>query len=200
MNKIFTNSLVTLLLASMPGLAAQTDDEAMQRQVLQDSRQIAQAFMQTLGATLKGQLASSSAENAISVCKYVAPALAADYSKGGRIVTRVSLKNRNKTLGSPDVWEREVLEKFDQEKAGAEAVGLMETSAVVEEQDGRWFRYMKAIPTQAMCLQCHGQADDMSEEVKAILAKEYPEDSAIGYRVGDIRGAISIKQKLTIQP
>ena len=200
MNKIFTNSLVSLLLASMPGLAAETDDNAVQQQYLDESRQTAKAFMQALSSTLKEQLANNGAESAISVCQHVAPAFAADYSKAGLIVSRVSLKNRNKTLGEPDAWERSVLEKFDQEKAQAKSVSLMETSAVTEEPDGRWFRYMKAIPTQPMCLQCHGKTHDISPEVKAILAKEYPEDSAMGYRVGDIRGAISIKQKWPIQP
>ena len=55
---------------------------------------------------------------------------------------------------------------------------------------------MKAIPTQPMCLQCHGKPADMKDNVKAILAKEYPEDKAVGYSLGEIRGAISIKHKL----
>lgn len=189
---------VLLVLFSGAVCASQADDDAAKQTYLQESRQITQAFMQSLGGTLKQQLETTSAENAIGVCKYVAPALAADYSKDGRIVKRVSLKSRNKTLGQPDAWERGVLEKFDQQKA--QDIATQETSEVMEDSDGRWFRYMKAIPTQPMCLQCHGQSSDLSAGVKAILAKEYPEDSATGYRVGDIRGAVSIKQKWPIQP
>jgi hypothetical protein len=32
--------------------------------------------------------------------------------------------------------------------------------------------------------------------VKAVLAKEYPEDKATGYKAGEIRGAISIKRRM----
>ena len=75
-------------------------------------------------------------------------------------------------------------------------LSTLETSEFVEDADGRWYRYMKAIPAQPMCLQCHGQEEDIPADVKAVLAWEYPEDQATGYREGDIRGAISIRHKL----
>ncbi|MGR8930010.1 MAG: Tll0287-like domain-containing protein [Gammaproteobacteria bacterium] len=196
MNKYASSLLVVLFLSSMPLWAAQTDDRSLLQQYLEKSRQIAKAFSQSLGATLKSQLENSGTESAISVCKHVAPALAEDYSDEDRIVSRVSLKNRNSSLGKPDEWERRALERFEQEKAALEAEGSLESSAVTEEADGRWFRYLKAIPTQAMCLQCHGKASDIAPKVKSLLAKEYPEDRAVGYSAGDIRGAVSIKWKL----
>lgn len=195
MNKIIVYSQVTFLLISIPAFAIQSNDNALQQQFLQDSRQTAQAFMQALGGTLKEQLTSNGPASAIAVCKHVAPALAADYSKEGLIVSRVSLKNRNETLGKPDAWEQGVLKKFNQEQAEGKLASSLEASAVTEASDGRWFRYMKAIPTQPMCLQCHGQAADISPKVKAVLSKEYPKDKAVDYKAGDIRGAVSIKRK-----
>lgn len=174
--------------------ATQTDTDTARQAYLQESQQIAQTFMQRLGGTLKGQLQTGGPAGAISVCKQIAPALAAEYSQDGRQVRRVSLRARNQELGTPDAWERAVLENFDRQKTQDPAT--LETSELVHDADGRWFRYMKAIPTQPMCLQCHGQADDIPAEVKAVLAQEYPEDRATGYRAGDIRGAITIKRKL----
>lgn len=196
MHKIFANSLVIGLIFSSSVIATENDDKSLQQRYLQESRQIAKAFMQSLGSTLKAQLESDNTVNAISVCKHVAPAIAADYSNEDLMVTRVSLKNRNPVLGKPDAWEKQVLERFDLERAEAKPVNEMEISDVTEESDGRWFRYMKAIPTQAMCLQCHGKGDSIPPEVKALLDQEYPADQAIGYDVGDIRGAVSIKHKL----
>lgn len=195
---IKTSSLLILILpiATSSAFAAQTDDKADQVAYLQESRKIAQEFMQRLGGTLKIQLETGTAGTAISVCKQIAPALAAEYSNDGRVVTRVSLKPRNKTLGTPDAWERGILEKFDQQRQQAKEATAMDAADIIEDRDGRWFRYLKAIPTQPMCLQCHGKPDELSSEVKAILAKAYPEDSALGYSVGDVRGAISIKRKL----
>lgn len=163
---------------------------------LEGSRKTAQEFMQTLSATLKKQLEAGGAESAIPVCKQVAPALAAEYSRDGRVVKRVSFKPRNRTLGTPDAWETQMMQSFEHSLSGGQPISGMEASAVREEGDGRWFRYIKAIPTQRMCLQCHGQPYQISDGVKALLAKEYPDDQATGYSAGAIRGAISIKQRL----
>lgn len=185
--------LLTALLASTA--TAHADDD-LQTRYLQESRKTAQEFMQTLGGTLKKQLESGGAESAIGVCKQIAPALAAEYSKDGRIVKRVSLKPRNTMLGTPDAWETRRLESFERDQTEGKPVSGMEFSEVREESDGRWFRYVKAIPTQQMCLQCHGQSYQIPDNVKALLAKEYPEDRAVGYSAGMIRGAMTIKQKL----
>lgn len=195
MNKIFERGLLGLLLAAVPGFAAASDDGAPALYI-EESRNVAQEFMQRLGGTLKSQLEATGAVGAIGVCKHVAPALAAEYSKGDWVVRRVSLKTRNKALGEPDAWEREILRQFDRRQAEAKPAAAPEASEVTEDADGRWFRYMKAIPVQPMCLQCHGKPEDIPVDVKPALEKEYPKDRATGYSAGDIRGAIAIKRKL----
>lgn len=198
MNRIFVKSSLVLLALTAPACATKAPSEAAQMQHLEESRKTAQEFMQTLGGALKKQLETGGAESAIGVCKQIAPALAAEYSKDGRVVKRVSLKTRNKVQGTPDDWEKEVLEGFDQAQREGKPKASTEMATTTEETDGRWFRYMKAIPTQPMCLQCHGKAADIPTGVKALLTKEYPEDKATGYSVGEIRGAISIKRKLDV--
>ena len=198
MNRIFVKGSLLLLALAASACATKAPNEAAQMQHLEESRKTAQAFMQTLGGALKKQLETGGAESAIGVCKQIAPALAAEYSKDGRLVKRVSLKTRNKTQGTPDDWEKEVLEGFDQGQRGGKPLDAMEVSMVNSDADGRWFRYMKAIPVQPMCLQCHGKPADISTWVKAMLTKEYPEDKATGYSAGEIRGAISIKRKLDV--
>lgn len=183
---------IMLAFCGQPSLAA--DDADARR--LEESRKLAQEFVQKLGGTLKQQLETGGPESAIGVCKQVAPALAAEYSKDGRIVKRVSLKPRNQTLGTPDPWEEQRLQNFDRAVIEGKPVSEMEFTAVTESPDGRWFRYIKAIPTQKMCLQCHGQPEHIKDSVKTVLTKEYPDDHATGYSVGSVRGAISIRQKL----
>lgn len=161
----------------------------------EESRKIAQEFMQKLGGTLKQQLESSGTESAIKVCKEVAPALAKQYSTTDRVVKRVSLKPRNQSLGTPSDVERDALQSFDESQAAGREMA-MEVGTVYEDASGKWFHYMRAIPTQPQCLQCHGQVGDISDSVKALLASEYPNDQATGYSAGQIRGAISIKHKI----
>jgi hypothetical protein len=53
---------------------------------------------------------------------------------------------------------------------------------------------MRALPTQPLCLACHGDAASLSPAVSARLKELYPEDRAVGYTVGQIRGAMTIKR------
>ncbi len=196
MNRIFIKSALVLLVLIVPACATKISNEAATVKYLDESRNTALEFRKKLGGVQKAQLESVGAENAIPVCKVIAPALAAEYSQDGRVLKRVSLKARNKLLGTPDAWEKQVLEAFDQSQLAGKLADNMEASTVSKDADGRWFRYMKAIPTQPQCLQCHGKPADISAGLKALLAKEYPEDKAVGYSAGEIRGAISIKRKL----
>jgi hypothetical protein len=58
------------------------------------------------------------------------------------------------------------------------------------------YRYMKALPTQELCVQCHGSADKITPAVQARLKELYPDDKATGFGIGAIRGAITIKKPL----
>lgn len=189
-------TLQTLLAgaALLAGTAHAADDPTAR--YTEEARQTAQEFMQKLGGVLRQQLDAAGPESAIAVCKEVAPALAAEYSKDGRVVKRVSLKPRNPTLGVPDAWETTTLQNFEARLRQRESLASMEKTAITEDADGRWFRYMKAIPTQPMCLQCHGQPYQIPDGVKAILAREYPDDQATGFSAGSIRGAVSIRKRL----
>lgn len=57
-------------------------------------------------------------------------------------------------------------------------------SDVVTEPGGRYYRFMKPITIQPQCLLCHGPRS------------QYPFDAATGYKAGELRGAVSIKQPL----
>ena len=62
--------------------------------------------------------------------------------------------------------------------------------------DKKVYRYMKALPTQDLCLQCHGTPDRVSPAVQAKLKELYPDDKAVGYHAAEIRGAITLKKPL----
>ena len=77
--------------------------------------------------------------------------------------------------------------------AGAEPSTLEIHELVIE--DGRtWVRYAKALPTQTLCVQCHGASDKLSDPVKARLQALYPDDHATGYEPGQIRGALFLRK------
>ncbi len=125
----------------------------------------------------------------------MAPAISGELSRiSGARVARVSLNTRNPLLGDPDAWEQQVLVEFDRRAAAGEKMESLEYSATIDEPRGRYFRYMKALPVQPLCLSCHGTVENIPDNVRARLAIEYPHDRATGYGLGQVRGAVTIKQ------
>jgi len=159
------------------------------------SRETVQEFMQTLKKELQAGMQEGGPVNAVSVCNLTAPAIASTYSaRYGWEVGRTSLKVRN-PVNAPDAWERSVLETFEARKRAGEDPAKMEYHEVVRQDGAGELRYMKAIPTAALCLACHGEHVDSITKTR--LETLYPDDRALGYRVGDIRGAFTITQPLT---
>jgi hypothetical protein len=173
-------------------LAGAADDAKKMRD---EARQIAQKFIKSLGGELRREMDASGPLRSILVCKFYAPEVASSLSREtGWRVSRVSLKTRNPALGYPDIWEQKVLAEFDQRVAKGEPAANLEFAEIVSEPQGKVFRYMKALPVQDVCLNCHGKSENISNEVRYQLSKDYPHDRGVGYSVGEVRGAVTVKR------
>ena len=154
-------------------------------------------FLKRLGGALKTEMKNNGPESAIKVCRDIAPQIASDISlKNGWQVTRVSSKPRNSMMGIADSWEQTVLADFEQRATKGEDLKTMSYAELVDEPAGKSMRFMKAIGTAPICLSCHGSSEQMAPAVKAKINELYPHDKATGYKVGQLRGAVSIKQPL----
>lgn len=160
-----------------------------------EAKGIVKQFAGQLKGELQGAMKAGGPVRAIEVCNKKAPAIAHSLSEQtGWRVGRTSLKLRN-SGNAPDDWERQVLEQFETDKAAGKDVKTLVHSAVVEHEGTRTFRFMKAIPTGKVCLNCHG-GDTVKPEVEARLAELYPNDRARGFAQGDIRGAFTLSKPL----
>jgi hypothetical protein len=186
-------TLLGALLAAGAMPVAGQDDAAR----LEEARKMAGTMVQTLGGRLQAAIKEGGPAAAIGVCTNVAPAIAGELSRqNGVKLTRVSLRVRNPLLGTPDAWEQGVLLSFEARLAKGEAADKLEFAETVSEPAGRYFRYMKALPVQPVCVNCHGDAANLAPEIKERIAREYPADRATGYLPGQIRGAVSVKRPL----
>jgi len=177
----------TLALASLSALA---DDAAW----IAEARKVAAIVPPKLLAVLSEQIAKVGPEGAIPVCRDQAPQLArAASEETGWNIRRVSLKNRN-PKAVPDAWERAALEDFDRRAAAGEPPATLDKAEIVVVGERQEYRYIKALPAQEFCLQCHGTPDRISPAVREKLQTLYPDDKGVGYRAGEIRGAITIKK------
>ena len=179
--------LAAALLASLLATPVDAAEDAQ----LAEARKVATMLPPRLLASLQEEISKSGPEGAIPVCRDMAPEMAGEISgQTGWKIKRVSLKPRNAARATPDAWEKAALEDFDKRAAAGEAPAQLEKGATVDNE----YRYVKALPTQALCLGCHGSADQLSPGVKTVLAELYPDDRATGYSLGQIRGAISVRK------
>ena len=150
-----------------------------------------QGFASELKSNLSKAIQAGGFKEGVVACKDIAPLVAAKSSTSGWTVGRTSLKTRNKK-NIPDVWETSILNKFETNKsAGLDIKSLVAFTEQIE-QKSMTLRYMKAIPIDGLCLSCHGE--NLSAEVAKILDEQYPDDDAVGYKIGDLRGAFTLSQ------
>lgn len=158
----------------------------------------AQAAIKEFSASLKTALLSAMQDGGpietVAVCKLIAPTLAAEMSKKyGMEVARTSLKIRNPD-NEADEWETSVMQRFETRLASGEAIQSLTFSEKVDTDLGQQWRMMKAIPTDKVCLSCHG--NKIAPPIQAKLDKYYPNDMATGFKLRDIRGAFTVSKDI----
>lgn len=100
-------------------------------------------------------------------------------------IQRLSDKNRNpdnaiQTQMDSIAWEKIISEK---------------TAFIQQNKSGEIFYYKPILVGMPTCIKCHGGKTDIPESTKNRIAQRYPNDKAIGYRMGDLRGMWKIKLK-----
>jgi hypothetical protein len=150
----------------------------------------ARAAARSLGATLRKRLVEAHSKGgpaaAVRVCADEAQALSRSVSEKTRVaVGRSSLRLRN-MANAPAPWVAQWL-KAQGDRAAAGVEGL---SRVEETAHGPRARVILPITVEPLCVSCHGPAQTLPKDVQAALKERYPLDRAVGYRVGDLRGAL----------
>lgn len=97
----------------------------------------------------------------------------------GVVVGRTSARLRNPRNGPPG-WARAYVAGTDGRKAA-------DVSPAVFDLGDR-VGLLRPIPIHRRCLRCHAARDALEEGTRAWLSRSYPEDRAVGYALGDLRG------------
>ena len=158
-----------------------------------EGKGIIKGFGKELKGTLMSAVKAGGPVNGVKACNSKASGIASKASKNGWEIARTSLKLRNKD-NAPDDWELKVLKQFEARKAKGEHPKDIAFAEVVKDNGVRTFRMMKAIPTGKLCVTCHGSK--IKPAIVKTLDMHYPNDMARGFKVGDIRGAFTLKKKL----
>jgi hypothetical protein len=103
------------------------------------------------------------------------------YNATGYRLKQVSSQYRN-PKNRPDKFEEKALAEFDNDKS------LSEYRGVDEINSKKVLRYLLPIHIEEACLKCHSAKETMP----GFIQGDYPDDKALDYTFGDMRGAISV--------
>jgi hypothetical protein len=158
--------------------AASTDGEFVAQ-----ARAATNKMQMELKQALSAAMQEGGAVNALGVCKVEAPQIASQVGAAtGLRVSRVALRHRN-PHNAPTPAQRDVLQYFDAHADAGDTVIVVDARST----------YLRPIRVGVdLCLRCHGAADQLDEGVSAKLAELYPQDSATGFSMGDLRGAFVV--------
>jgi len=168
-------------------------DEEAPAEAVDRARKTADALANEVVTTLFRELEGGNAIDAIDVCSVKAGEFAAAFSVDGLTVRRVSERFRN-PADEPDAYEyrrlAELQRMHDQGQLPAESI------QVVREDGQKSLRYLKPLLIKQPCMMCHGPVGQVAPEVMDAIRERYPGDTAIGYELDDLRGAISVTVQL----
>ncbi len=140
----------------------------------------------TLKTKLRNALDRSGTVGAIDVCANQVPIVTAEVRKEtGVTVGRSSSKLRNPKDTAPEWVAAWLKEQGDRSVGGVKSV-----REIVDGPSGKISRVLRPISLETPCLGCHGDPSEILPAVKEKLAAEYPSDTAMGYKIGDLRGAV----------
>jgi hypothetical protein len=171
---------------------ARNEKPGPQEQILDRGRQVSQAFMSSLKGRLVSALEEGGPVEAIAVCHRDAAAMTADISAAhlGVIgVKRISPRWRN-PANRPDPLDQatwRIFEAFPPAETD-EPEDLVVPDPDVENR----LVYYRALRMAPLCLTCHGPVEEIPAEVRKALTQRYPDDRAIGFQAGELRGLVRI--------
>jgi hypothetical protein len=182
MTKIVISTICALALSTSTLSANSTKEIKME----------AKAAIMKMGKTLKMNMKKSMKEGklvgAAKFCtkeaRNIGKKVNASYPEG-TTVKRITLKPRNPKNAAKGA-DKKVLEEFAAMAKEGKALPKMK---IVEVSKGHYKVY-KPMTMGKACVKCHGDVKTMNKEAYGIILKKFPNDKAIGYKVGDFRGAI----------
>jgi hypothetical protein len=175
------------------GALAQTPAPKTIPELILAAREAVRGHSDALRVGLHEALKNGGPKAAIGACTSLAPEIDGRIAEqSGFEIGRTALKIRNPE-NTPDDWERAQLEAFVKKLASGADHKALETHEVQTTSEGqKLFRYMRPIMMGDACLACHGPA--VAQDVKAEIARAYNDDKAVGFTVGEMRGAFSLLQ------
>jgi len=147
------------------------------------SEKKAEMYLADLKSELGKALKSGGHLAAIKICHDEAPEVALKHANTGWQVYRATNRSRNKN-NQADSLQADIFDRFLTYEDPPNFIYIWKDST---------YYHFKPIIMSELCLSCHGDPGEMQPEIMAKIAEFYPEDSAFGYKVGELRGMFVVE-------
>lgn len=162
-------------------------DEAQKSGYLQLGDSIATEMQKVLLQNVSSAIQQGGPEYAVTFCNTQAMPLTDSISKKYDVqISRLSDKNRNPMNALESSRDRISWEKIKSDKK----------DFVIQESAEAIYYYKPIAIGMPTCLQCHGGTSDIAQETMDVIKLNYPNDKAVGYQTGDLRGMWKIEFNL----
>jgi len=185
--KILKTITLLSISASLLLSAPMSKKNAELKSVKQQGQKSSMLLLKTLGKNMKMNMKSGGVMKALDFCSNEAYALTEKVNKqlpNGVKVKRISSKYRS-PANKPTEDELAVLKSFEYMKEN----NIILPKQLIQKVDTHTYKYYKPLViNKRVCLKCHGVIKNI--ELKRQITSRYPLDKAMGYKMGDLRGAI----------
>jgi hypothetical protein len=192
----FRRILVALVLAAYFGCGSETTEQADsdvedgqqgwqvvdlttldtdQQKQLERAAAAKDLLASTLMGALTEELEVGGPAGAVDICRDMAPMISANTAEeSGVRIGRTSFRLRNPE-NQPPAWARQLVAR------------RVEGPTTLVGPDGE-LGVLAPIRVAEPCLACHGDRESMDPAVREAIAEGYPDDEAVGFAAGDLRG------------
>lgn len=173
---------------SKPDKNRENDSKVTREKPEEIGQLISQAAQKQLGSNLMRAINDGGYDHAVSFCRVQAKPITDSVGRDFQAqVSRVSDKPRNpRNVASEDEMKYITYYKQALRQESDWSSKLIETSDS--------YTYYAPIITQPLCLNCHGDPQtEINSETLARLRSDYPQDKAVGYGLGELRGMWKVK-------
>ncbi len=177
---------------SSPEKSAETQEneaDSLYLRLKSQGKQVVGMSFTALSQQLQRAISDRGLEGALAFCNVHALPITDSLSETMQVsISRTALRFRNPE-NAPDDIDQQVMERFQQLIAQ-----LGKASDTLVRNHNGDLVYMAPIITLPACLQCHGVPDvEIKPQTMDLVRALYPDDRAIGFREGELRGMWKVK-------
>lgn len=155
-----------------------------------EAQSLASDLKISLMKNLSDKIAKEGVVEAVPFCHGNVKGIAKNAAKGRESkyeFGRISHKIRNPN-NAPQPWAKKYLDQF----AGTKKGDISQNYLIHKLKDSKRV-YLEPLYVEAKCLLCHGE--NVQENVMVKIKELYPKDQATGFKLGEFRGFIWVKEK-----